>query len=420
MLIVGWADGYRNNSFRVIEQYARNGLPWRMLAGPWVHKSPGRARPGPNVDDDVDVLAFFDEHLRGGPAVEGAPCQVYVRHPTPPEPDLTFHRGRWADLHTWPPPDLTELVLRSDRTGIDSLVVAGDVGVAAWNSCGGGLPWGQPLDQRADNARSLCYDWPVVEHAEMIGVPRVTVRVRSDTDYGHLSVKLCDVFPDGTSALVTRGMLDLRHRGCWPADPNGEVGRQPSPLVPGEWIDITIELESTTWTLEPGHTLRLAVAGTDWPNCWPPPGPLTLELDPSSIELVLPTCQLPDSQHVFVPGAGPSADEADGVEWVEEYDVLRRERRVRTRYGGTYEGAHGAVIVDDYRGEVGVSVTDPGQAWARGTSTFEIRWPDAHVRTEATLDARSAGGPIAVTIELRVWDGEDLIAERAWHTNVDR
>ena len=61
MLIVGWADGYRNNSFRVVEQYERNGLAWRMLAGPWVHKSPERARPGPNVDDDVDVLAFFDQ-----------------------------------------------------------------------------------------------------------------------------------------------------------------------------------------------------------------------------------------------------------------------------------------------------------------------------------------------------------------------
>ena len=72
MLIVGWADGYRNNSFRVIEQYERNGLDWRLLAGPWVHKSRANARPGANVDDDVEIIGFFDQHLRGGPELGGA------------------------------------------------------------------------------------------------------------------------------------------------------------------------------------------------------------------------------------------------------------------------------------------------------------------------------------------------------------
>ena len=80
MLIVGWADGYRNNSFRVIEQYERNGLPWRLLAGPWVHKSPERARPGPNVDDDIEVLAFFDRHLRDGDE-HARPPRAGVRAP---------------------------------------------------------------------------------------------------------------------------------------------------------------------------------------------------------------------------------------------------------------------------------------------------------------------------------------------------
>jgi predicted acyl esterase len=82
LLIVGWADGYRNNSFRVVEQYERHGVPWRMIAGPWVHKSPERARPGPNVDDDVEIIAFFDEHLRGGSARAGARGQVFVRRPS--------------------------------------------------------------------------------------------------------------------------------------------------------------------------------------------------------------------------------------------------------------------------------------------------------------------------------------------------
>ncbi len=423
MLIVGWADGYRNNSFRVIEQYEHNGLPWRMLAGPWVHKSPERARPGPNVDDDIDVLAFFDHHLRDGEPIAGASGQVYVRGPVRPAPDLADHPGRWVDIDSWPPAHLEHRRFGVGRDRIDSLVVEPDVGWAAWNSCGGGLPWGQPLDQRADNARSLRYDWPVAADepiAEVVGTATVSLRVRTDQDYGHLSVKLCDVGPDGSSALITRTMLDLRHLGCWPADPHGQVGAMPTPLVPGEWIDVALEFEATTWTLEPGHTLRLAVAGTDWPNCWPPPGPLTLEVDPASIELVLPIVELPASTHGFVPGSGPSPDEADGVEWRIEHDVLRRTTTAFTRYGGTYTGAHGAEVTDDYRGEVGVSTSDPGVAWVNGVSSFEIRWPEAVVRTESTLSVRSDPHRFTTEVTLRAWHDGEPIAERTWSTITPR
>jgi predicted acyl esterase len=420
MLIVGWADGYRNNSFRVIEQYERNGLPWRLLAGPWVHKSPERARPGPNVDDDIDVLAFFDRHLRGGEELPGRRGQVYVRRPVRPEPDLVFHPGRWVDVDTWPAPGLRYVPFGTGRDGIDALVVEGDVGVAAWNSCGGALPWGQPLDQRADNARSLTYDWPVEEQEEVVGTAHLSLRVRSDHDYGHVSVKLCDVLPDGSSSLVTRGMLDLRHRRCWPADSRGEVGRTPEPVVPGAWIDVVIELEATTWTLEPGHTLRLAIAGTDWPNCWPPPGPLTLEVDAGAIELMLPIVALPESQHCFAPGSGPAPDEAEGVEWTIAHDVIARETTVATRYGGTYQGAHGATVTDDYRGTLGVSVANPSRAWANGRSTYSIEWPEGRARTESTLDVRSDEATLTVTIRLRVWDGDDEIADREWRTTLPR
>jgi predicted acyl esterase len=420
MLIVGWADGYRNNSFRVVEQFERNGQPWRLLAGPWVHKSPETARPGPNVHDDADVLAFFHHHLAGGPPIDAARGQVYVRQPAEPEPDLAFHPGRWVDIDTWPPAGLSTLRLTPEGGGIDSLAVEADVGVAAWNSCGGGLPWGQPLDQRADNARSLRYDWPITERAELVGIGRVRLRVRSDQRYGHVSVKLCDVLPTGRSALITRGMLDLRHRGCWPADPNGAVGGAITDLVPGEWIEIDIELESTTWTLEPGHTLRLAVAGTDWPNCWPPPGPLTIGVDRNLVRLELPIVELPASTHQFIPGTGPSDSEADGVEWRIEHDVLARETRAHTRYGGTYEGLHGAVTTDDYRGSVGVSTLDPARAWARGAARYEITWPEATVRTESTVEVTSDAERFEVTITLGVWDGDHQIADKSWHRTFAR
>jgi hypothetical protein len=191
-------------------------------------------------------------------------------------------------------------------------------------------------------------------------------------------------------------------------------------VVPGEWIEVVIELEATTWTLEPGHTLRLAIAGTDWPNCWPPPGPLTLEVDSGAIELTLPIVALADSQHCFAPGSGPSPDEAEGVEWTVAHDVLARETTVSTRYGGTYEGLYGATVTDDYRGALGVSVANPARAWARGHSVYSIAWPESHARTESTLDVRSDEAAFDVTIRLRVWDGDDEIADREWRTTLPR
>ena len=421
MIIAGWADGYRNNTFRVIEQYERNGLPWRLLAGPWVHKSPERARPGPNVDDDVEIIAFFDEHLRDGPGSNAAPGQVFVRQPVRPEPDLALHPGVWRDIDTWPPLGSRLAELRPHRGGIEASTVRGDVGVAAWNSCGGGLPWGQPLDQRHDNASSIVCDWQIDEPAEILGTGRVALRVRSDQQYGHVSIKLCDVFPDGTSTLITRGMLDLTHAGCWPADEHGEVGRSPRPLTPGDWMDVEIGLEATTWTMLPDHTLRLAIAGTDWPNCWPPPGPVTFEIDRSELVLRLPVVDgLPETSHVFTPGAGPSDDEAEGVEWRTEHDVLARETRVATRYGGTYEGSHGAIVTDDYRGELGVSTVDPALAWARGTSSFEIRWPEATVRSESTLSVESNEHRFEVELALVVHDDGVEIARRTWRATLAR
>jgi predicted acyl esterase len=429
MLISGWADGYRNNTFRTIQRLR---VPWRLLAGPWVHKDPSTARPGPNLDCDREIMAFFDQHLRGGPSSVEHAGQVFVRRPTPAQPDLAFHEGSWRQVDAWPPPQRRTMVLSPPINGtpIDQLVAEGDVGMYAWNSCAGGLPWGQPLDQRLDNARSLTYDWVHEAETMLLGNATVALKVRSSADVGHVSVKLCDVAPDGRSTLITRGMLDLTHRGCWPADGTGHVGRQPSPLTPGEWIDVTIELEATTWTLVPGHVLRLAIAGTDWPNCWPPKSPFVLSIDRGSVQLQLPVADdLPLLTHEFGPAGGPSDDDADGVEWRYEHDVLARESRVSSRYGGRYEGSYGTIVDDCYEGSLGISTVDLSRGWARGRSRFALTLPlesgplasgNTVCSTEARLDMTSDSDAFHVTITLRAERDGQLLRERVWTETLPR
>jgi uncharacterized protein len=422
MLIAGWADGYRNNTFRTVERLE---VPWRLLAGPWVHKDPSTARPGPNVDSDREIMAFFHEHLRDGEPSSAHRAQVFVRRPTPPQPDLAHHDGTWHEFDTWPAPGSRTVQRRVTAPGatgiqVDEMDVRGDTGMWAWNSCAGGLPWGQPLDQRPDNAASITYDWTHAEETMLLGNASVSLRVRSSASVGHVSVKLCDVAPDGTSTLITRGMLDLTQVGCWPSDSFGVPGREPSPLVPGDWLDARIGFEATTWTFVPGHRLRLAIAGTDWPNCWPPGEPFSLGVDRGSVVIDLPvTDHLPALTHGFVPGPGPSDDDAEGVEWRYEHDVLGRESRVHSRYGGRYEGHDGIVVDDLYEGSLGISTVDLSQGWARGRARFDLTLPlddgsTTVCSTESTLLIRSDAEAFHVELTLTAARDGVQFAERTW------
>ena len=59
--------------------------------------------------------------------------------------------------------------LRRSGTGDDLIPVRGDVGGARGSRAPASLPWGQPSDQRTDDAWSRCYDWPVTEAFEILG-----------------------------------------------------------------------------------------------------------------------------------------------------------------------------------------------------------------------------------------------------------
>src|SRR4051812_29391820 len=161
MLVGGWADGYRNNTFRTVQALDRAGVPVRLLMGPWSHASTATALPGPRIDLVPEMARWWDRWLREEKnGVDDEPSvAVYVRRSSPPQPDLDEVAGSWHSLDGWP----TRHVRTDDRRlgdGVVSVAVEPDVGTASWISCAGHLPWGQPDDQRADDARSLTVEWP--------------------------------------------------------------------------------------------------------------------------------------------------------------------------------------------------------------------------------------------------------------------
>ncbi len=406
LVVAGWADGYRNNSFRTVEALRRAGVPHRLLAGPWAHADPATAIPGPRIDLDAEMVAWWDRWLRGRGEHEDR-VDVFVRTSTRPAPDLDLHEGYWASLEhanvAVDDPGAGTSTISNIRMfeGPRTLVVEPDVGTAAWIDCAGHLPWGLSGDQREDDARSLTWEWPA-DGEPIIGQPRVRLRVSASAPAASLSVKLCDVFPDGTSALIARGTLDLAFRD----------GPSPTPLQPGVEYDVSLDLDACAYRPDPGQRLRLSVAGSDWPNTIAPPAPVTLTVHDGTLELPLwgvPVLPAP----VFVPGDASSGEDAEDLTWTVNRDVLGRRTWCVVRHGSSYAVPHEGIASEEYAGEVSVDRRTFAQ-YASAECAYGLRWPDVDVRVTSTMRVDVTGEGYYVFIDLDAFEDGELISHREW------
>jgi predicted acyl esterase len=419
MIVAGWADGYRNATFRAFERLE---APTRLLIGPWPHASTETCLPGPHIDLVPEMIRWWDRWLKGEPneVDKEPPIAVFVRRSTKPEPDLAEMRGEWRYEDAWPPArsSTMELDLTGGRGAVEALAVRGDVGRTAHLSCAGVLPWGQPEDQRPDEAFSLVYDWPAVDEVEVLGYPRLVVSVAADRPVAFLSAKLCDVFEDGTSALVSRGFLNLTHRGSH---------ERPEPLIPGQFVTATIDLSATSWAFESGHRIRLDLAGTDWPNVWPPPEPVTLSIDAAASRLLLPVVtpaldataprfRTPSSDGVATKAHGSD----DRVRWGSEHDILARTTSYVVDHGSAYDVEVSGSVVESYNGVITVSTVDPGAASAEGRVRYSLAWPEATVSSEVHATLTSDAFAYVLDMTLSVSEGDTVRWERRWNRRFER
>jgi predicted acyl esterase len=419
LMIAGHADGYRNMAFRAFERLQS---PKKILFGPWSHMSPRLSMPGPRIDHVPVMIAWWKRWLGGDASVDvEPPISIFVRRWTDPEPDSDTYAGEWRAEPEWPPARLADdrRTLSSAAgphdgasAGKDLLEIRGDVGVTSSIWCAATLPFGMPWDQRPDEAFSLAYDWPVTEETEIMGYPRVELSVSANVPVAFVSAKLCDVAPDGRSAMVTRGILNLTHRNSH---------EYPEQLPLGEPVTASIELDATSYVFEPGHTIRLDLAGSDFPSSWPPPLAGALELDRAGSTLVLPVLHGPpvSPPPIFEPGAA-EASLPERVRWEIREDVLARERAVVIDHGGV-RGLNGlAESSDRYWGEIGVRSHEPGHCIATAGASLELGWDEISIRNESRATLRSDPETWHLTIELDVFEGDERIAERHWEKTTAR
>ena len=204
----------------------------------------------------------------------------YMQEAVAPTGSYAQRPGRWVADPTWPSPGVEpwtftigakslgqashvegQSAARSVRspqaTGVDSGVWCGDGSLADF-----------PLDQRADDGASLCWDTaPLGERVELLGNAEAELELSVDRPWGFVVVRVCDVAPDGASTMIARGVLNLSRR-------EGHDRSVPMPV--GEPVRVCVRMQSTAYAVPAGHRIRLAVSNAYWPMIWPSPEPSTL------------------------------------------------------------------------------------------------------------------------------------------------
>ncbi|MGH2995945.1 MAG: CocE/NonD family hydrolase [Gaiellaceae bacterium] len=267
----GWADGYTNAVLRLLEGLS---VPRKGLIGPWAHAFPDQAVPGPSIGFLQECLRWWDHWLKDQETgiMDEPMLRVWMQDSAPPRPQYEHRPGRWVAEPSWPSPNVRPHVWHLPGEGAPELLGVQSTGAEAGVWCSDGQSADLPADQRLDDALSLSFpSEPLDEPIEILGFPEVELSLAVDRPRALVCVRLCDVAPDGTSALVSRGLLNLAHR---------ESHEHPEPLEPGKRYPVRVRLDAIAHSFPAGHRLRLAVSPTYWPWAWPSPEPVTLTLFP--------------------------------------------------------------------------------------------------------------------------------------------
>ncbi|WP_232666142.1 CocE/NonD family hydrolase [Pseudonocardia sp. TRM90224] len=250
LLVGGWQDIFIRQTLQQYTTLHERGVDVAMTVGPWVHIDTATKAAGMLARE---TLGWFDEHLAGATG---------RTRPTPVRIHVTG-AGEWRNLPSWPPETLTSsrwlrphhalgTAAPADATGplaqfhydpADPTPTVGGPLLAR----GAGVRDNKPLEARPDVVAFTTE--PLATAVEVIGTPVVELEHSTDNPYADVFVRLCDVDVSGRSRNVSDALLRLD-----PAHPAGERRT------------VRIQLGPCAHRFQPGHRMRLLVAGGSHPR----------------------------------------------------------------------------------------------------------------------------------------------------------
>jgi hypothetical protein len=246
------------------------------------------------------------------------------------------------------------------------------------------------------------------------------LKAKVDAPLANFTARLEDVAPDGQVSLVTGGIINGSH---------ARSTDQPERMVPGREYALNFELHFTTWTFQPGHRIRVAVANAQFPMIWPTPYPLTttLRVGGGGSHLELPVVPLKSAYPVpDLPKPEPRAERPDVVYHRSGHHLDRVSYQPVTGVT-TVEWSFpaswniGAVRFDYTENETyQTSDLDPSRSSWVGRATHHVQPPGRDFLLETTIDIQSDSTAFHVTVTRDLSSRGKKMRHRQWKEAIPR
>lgn len=426
LAVGGWCDAYSNTVFRLIQNLE---APVRGLLGPWAHKYPHFAIPKPQIGFLQEALRWWDRWLKGKETgVMAEPLlKLYKLDSYRPASHYETLAGEWLAFDQWPSDLVVQQSLYLNPSGLSEspgmgvlcLSSAENTGTQSGEFCIIWLGPEWPLDQRYDDALSLCFEHLLSEPLTIIGAARLYLRLKSQTAQANLIVRLNDVAPDGETTRITYGSLNLCQR---------ENREFPQALALDQWLELSLELDDIAYELPKGHKLRLSLSTAYFPLIWPSSEKAQLELDLSQCRLELPLLSSkPQPAPSFPPAeSAPAADtevlRVSSNQRTISHDVVNQSTTLKIvdDYGKTHIKRYDLITESYCEESYSIRANDPLSAtaktfWREGLSRDE--W---QILSETSTSMTCDQDYFYLQAELKAFLAEKLIFSKQWQEKVRR
>ncbi|QSR28230.1 hypothetical protein CFH99_21645 [Nocardioides aromaticivorans] len=313
-LVGGEHDLFQRGTPLDFERLQRNGVPVKLILGPWDHLqgSSGAEVPKAGYGTLAELqLRWFDHYIKGrdGQLDKIAPLTYYEQG-----------SGRWVKRDRWIASDLSARQYKLSGTssvgGTSGRLVTGTP--AAGTSIVPPVPvtglctrsanqWtaGVPslllkdfpcfTNNRFNDLGGLTFDTaPVSTPVRFQGPINARLYVSTPTGDGMLSVAVEDVAPDGSVSRITGGWQVVSHRTLDTTRSRYLDGKLIQPwhpftkatqrkLASGQVAPVDVEVFPTGAVVQPGHRLRVAVQAFDVPHLLSPLTSLLGQLVPLTV-----------------------------------------------------------------------------------------------------------------------------------------
>jgi putative CocE/NonD family hydrolase len=260
-LWAGWRDVMIKE---MVAAYQSIKAPKKLTVGPWQHVVPDAGHMA-RIDHLSEMRRWLDHWLkdRDTGIMDDPPVALWVQESNTwvyeedfPPPEVED----WAP-HFGPGGTLDEEVPAGESGGVDSFEYDPTAGAYADFRHPGAIK----IDQRFEEFKGLTYTSRPLEHdLEICGVPEVVLHYGSTMPDTLLSVKLCDVGPEGKSTLISEGWLDTAQaphlNTIW-----GQLSEDGSVAH--------LSLVPTAYVVHAGRCVRVFVSGSHFPRMMPSMGP---------------------------------------------------------------------------------------------------------------------------------------------------